>query len=216
MKKTTFKFMVMILVLSLILTGCERSLTKGSADVPTSTSEIPFPVGPSTNPNRMTEIVAGTQTAMAPAEATAMPEAPAEATATPEPVAENPEIAPTQPVVFATATPGSPTTYTIQKGEFPYCIARRFNVNPADLLSINNIGSNVAVGATLKIPTNSIWPADVARSLRNHPTTYTVQSGDTVYRIGCLFGDVDPNTIIAANSLQSPYNLTAGQVLQIP
>ena len=35
-------------------------------------------------------------------------------------------------MAFATPTPGRPATYVIQDGEFPYCIARRFNVDLAD------------------------------------------------------------------------------------
>ena len=51
--------------------------------------------------------------------------------------------APAVPAVVGnipTVTPGLPTTYKLQKGEFVYCIARRFNVNPAALLSLNGLG----------------------------------------------------------------------------
>ncbi|HJS20048.1 MAG TPA: LysM domain-containing protein, partial [Anaerolineales bacterium] len=40
----------------------------------------------------------------------------------------------------ATSVPGSrPGTYTLQAGEFVYCIARRFNVNPDETLSLNGL-----------------------------------------------------------------------------
>ena len=35
---------------------------------------------------------------------------------------------------FPSPTPGKPSTYTLHEGEFPYCLARRFNVNPDDLV----------------------------------------------------------------------------------
>ena len=46
---------------------------------------------------------------------------------------------------------------------------------------------------------------------------YTVSAAyDTIYKIGCYFGDVDPNRIIVANNLKDPYTLTSGQKLIIP
>jgi LysM domain. len=46
---------------------------------------------------------------------------------------------------------------------------------------------------------------------------YTVSAAyDTIYKIGCYFGDVDPNRIIAANNLKDPYTLTSGKKLIIP
>ncbi|GAB4475629.1 MAG: hypothetical protein Kow00124_16840 [Anaerolineae bacterium] len=44
---------------------------------------------------------------------------------------------------------------------------------------------------------------------------YTVQPGDTLYRIGLRFG-VDWQIIAGANGLSAPYRLTVGQVLTIP
>jgi LysM repeat protein len=114
-------------------------------------------------------------------------------------------------------TPGIPASWTLQKGEHPYCIARRFNVNPDEMLRLNGLSANSTFfgGMVLKIPqTGNPFPAN--RSLRAHPTTYTVASGDTIYSIACLFGEVDPYAIAAANGLSSPYTLTAGQSLHIP
>jgi len=120
-------------------------------------------------------------------------------------------------IAYATSTPGIPESYTVKKGEFPYCLARRFNVNAGDLLNLNGLGANtqVAEGTVLKIPQNSSWSAG-DRALKSHPTTYTVSTGDTIYTIACSFGDVDPNIIISANGLESPYTLTSGTTLQIP
>src|SRR5690606_3962464 len=45
------------------------------------------------------------------------------------------------PLPAATSVPPGvrPSTYTLQKGEFPYCIARRFNVDPTQLLSMSGL-----------------------------------------------------------------------------
>ncbi len=108
-----------------------------------------------------------------------------------------------------------PQTYTLQNGEFPYCIARRLNVSVTNLLNINGIGGSVSPGMSLKIPQDGA-PFAGERALLPHPTTYTVKGGDTIYSIACAFGDVDPNYMAQVNNVPSPYNLTPGQVLQIP
>jgi LysM repeat protein len=110
-----------------------------------------------------------------------------------------------------------PASYTLQEGEFPYCIARRFNVDPDALLSASGLTSPDLYypGLTLRIPQSGAFPG--ARMLASHPTTYSVLSGDeTVYSVACKFGDVDPATIASANSISISAKLTAGQQLQIP
>ena len=133
---------------------------------------------------------------------------------------------PTTPVVIT--TPGGPTTtpvpagvrptsYTLQTGEFPYCIARRFNVDPDQLLSMSGLTSPDLYypGLKLTIPQSGAFPGP--RSLAAHPTTYTVLSGDeTVYSIACKFGDVDPASIASANGISASAKLTAGQPIKIP
>jgi len=115
------------------------------------------------------------------------------------------------------ATPGIPKTYKLEKGEFPFCIARRFDVDVGELLSLNglNLNSVVSVGYTLKIPqTGHDFDGDSA--LKKHPTTYEVVSGDTIFSIACKFGDVDPYRIAKINDLEAPYKLKAGEKLDIP
>ncbi len=120
-------------------------------------------------------------------------------------------------VIVPTSTPGIPKTYDLKPGEFPYCIARRFDVNPTELLSINGLagGQIVRPGTTLKIPqTGNPFPGN--RALLSHPTTYTVQGGENIYEIACKFGDVSPDAIAFANGLTAPYSLSPGQQLYIP
>lgn len=110
-----------------------------------------------------------------------------------------------------------PVTYTLQPGEFPFCIARRFDVNPDDLLSMNNIsdGSIFYPGLTLTIPQSGSFPGD--RSLHNHPDTYTVDSSNTtIYGVACYYGDITPQAVASANNLSLSSTLTFGQKLTIP
>jgi len=146
---------------------------------------------------------------------TSEPSQPAETVPTSEPV-QGANPTPVQ-IVVPTATPGIPKTYVIQAGEFPFCIARRFDLNPIELLSLNGLGSGSIVrpGTELRIPqTGNHFPSN--RSLQPHPTTYIVKSGDTIYTIACAFGEVSPDAIVFANGLTGNYQLTAGQQLYIP
>ena len=126
--------------------------------------------------------------------------------------------APTSSGPLPTSAPvGSrPATYTLKSGEFPYCIARRFDVDPDALLRLNGLSSGTIFypNRTLQIPQSGSFPG--TRALRNHPATYTASAGETVYSVACLFGDVDPAAIAQANNISMDARLTAGQQLSIP
>ncbi len=133
-----------------------------------------------------------------------------ESTSTPEPAVD--ETSDPDPVTYAV-----PDSYTIHKGEFVYCLARRFDINPVDIINYNGLESGAILypGNTIQIPSNS-RPYLGDRALAYHPAEYTVIPGDTLYSISCLFGDVDPRAIAAANDLDIDQALTSGTVLQIP
>jgi LysM repeat protein len=103
----------------------------------------------------------------------------------------------------------------LKPGEFPYCIARRFDVNPDELLRVNNLSSGEIYYAnlTLTIPQSGSFPG--TRALRTHPATYAATAGETIYSIACKFGDVDPGAIASTNNLPGT-TLTASQSLNIP
>lgn len=214
MKHQSWIVICLTILLILALTACTRSASK--APVPTSvpSGELPFPTPAA---NAMQLIL--TQTA----QAGGVPSQPPVV----EPAGGNPVEAPTlipptetlgpTMVPVPSATPGLPVTYTLHLGEHPYCIARRFNLDPGELMALNNLtaSSLPGDGTVLQIPAGTTWPAG-SRALLPHPTTYTVSEGETIYSIACDFGDVDPNAIVVANALQSPFTLTAGQVIHIP
>jgi len=134
-------------------------------------------------------------------------------------VTETPEpVAPTNtPMPYVQPTAGIPTSHTLKYGEFPFCIARRFDVDQYELLAINGLGLNsrTYVGMTLKIPqTGNHFDGDPA--LKAHPTEYKVKAGDTLEIIACKFGNVSPDMIALQNNLEAPYTLTVGQKLVIP
>ena len=110
-----------------------------------------------------------------------------------------------------------PSSYTLQRGEFPYCIARRFDVNPEELLALNGLsdGTIYYPNLSLRVPQSGSFPG--TRALKSHPATYTVaSSNETVHSVACVFGDVDPAAIAQANGLSTSSALTIGQQLSIP
>ena len=50
-------------------------------------------------------------------------------------------VAPSGPTTTPVPPGVRPATYILQSGEFPYCIARRFNVDPDALLSASGLTS---------------------------------------------------------------------------
>lgn len=200
------KSLALLLVLAtfiVLLTACNRPASV--APVPTATSEVPFPVAntPITN-----EMIGGTQTALA-TQNTPVASTKEQKTSAPKATAEPKSTLPLP-------TPGRPSTYTMIKGDHFLCLARRYNVNPNDLASLNgyNVWPNtVVIGTVLKIPSSGSFPGD--RALKGHPTTYTVASGDTLNGIACKFGDVLPESILAVNGLKSS-DVKSGLKLDIP
>lgn len=239
-KRLVLLFVFVFLLLALV--ACERpastppggeataTTAPGDFPVPGSTDDVmsqleafatqtamaeqggtPQAVGPSPTPGGEVEATSPATEATQPAEQAGEP------TPTQAPTSAQPVQPTNPPAPVPTKTPGTPKSYTLHTGEFPYCIARRFDVNPNDMLRLSGLsaGGTYSAGTVLKIPqSGSNFPG--RRALNSHPTTYTIRSGDTIYTIACYFGDVDPNDLIAANSLTSPYKLTSGQSLHIP
>ena len=191
---------VCIVLLTLVLSGCQLPASKAPETEASQAMTTPIVIQ-TDSPQSMTQTSAAklppTSTLISPS---------ATPTNTPEP---------TDDFVIPTLT--RPATYTLQEGEFPYCIARRFNLNPADLIDLNGLTADelVSPGTSLKIPQTGTWTGE-GRVRNAHPDTYTVSTGETIYAIACYYGDVSPEAIIAANHLEEPYTLKAGQVLDIP
>lgn len=229
---------IILIISTVMITACTQSLSSAPVATPTLIPPelfvSPFPTGENPmdmiqefakqtsvaqttvasggTPSTPQTIVAGTE--ITPQNVTVAPSTPTNSVATtPAPLAVTPS-GPTSTPVPAGVRPPS---YTLQNGEFPYCIARRFNVDPDALLRASGLTSPDVyyAGLTLTIPQSGAFPG--SRMLANHPATYTVASSDeTIYSIACKFGDIDPATIASANNIASSAKLTIGQKLQIP
>lgn len=218
--------LVVVILMFVGLSGCKRSIP-GNPQEPVATTESGEapPISEATDVMQQIYIFA-TQTAMvSQGMSTPAPEMGGTETALLTPgvipgevgVVEEPTATPMPVIVAPTATPGLPATYSLRQGEFPYCIARRYNIDPGALLRANNLTSYSVYygGMELKIPQNAgKFPG--SRALLPHPATYTVKSGDTFYTIACAFGDLDPEIIAYVNSLEVDQKPESGTVLNIP
>ena len=204
------------------LTSCKLPASKGPESANPTSEEFPVPGETQQTPVKGTVNTSATQTAQAYAPVTIPTNVPAQnpTQAQPYPAPTNVPTGPTAtaaPVIYITATPGGPpSTYTLAEGEFLFCIARRFDVNQNELLSLNNLtaSSFVFAGQVLQIPQTGN-PFDGTRALQEHPTTYEIQEGDTLNTIACYFGDVSPDMIALQNNLTTT-DLPPGEVLYIP
>ncbi|HSG43089.1 MAG TPA: LysM peptidoglycan-binding domain-containing protein [Anaerolineales bacterium] len=126
-------------------------------------------------------------------------------------------------VTQAAASPvPSSGSWTLRTEEFPFCIARRYNVDPNDLIKASGLTTPDIYyeGLKLVIPQNSTWnEANLGpRGLRTRPGTYSVtgNADTTVYGVACKYGDVDPAAIAQNNGISVDATLTVGQTLNIP
>lgn len=215
MKKKTIVLLVLCLFITLLISACKRPASKNPVQTPASVNQATaLPVD--------AQIQNATVTAQAIMQNFNQPTA----------LVQNPQGTPvviTQvpPTPLPTNTPSPtpmpslaamtrPTTWTVQGGETVYCLARRFNVDPNDMLAINGLNnySMLRIGDELKVPQSGSFPGE--RQLLAHPDVWNVSPGETVYYIACEYGDVWPEHIIAVNGLQAPYSLNGFKTLQIP
>jgi len=221
-----------LLLVAVLVSACQQPYSTPPAATNTPLDTASLFTTPMDEPDSMKDVENFiTQTALAgaspdPAIATATLAVvdPGAATETPTPLVNIiPSSTATQAVAAATSVPSGqkPATYTLKVGEFPFCIARRFNVDPEQLLSISGLTSaqanNLSAGTVLTIPQSGSFPGD--RSWHDHPSTFTVGSTyntDTVYGVACYYGDIEPSTIAQNNNISVDAKLTVGQTLNIP
>jgi LysM repeat protein len=240
-KKIGVRLLVILILGATLSTACVQSYSAPSAATP---SLIPPGLFVSPLPNAGMQLVGdlGTQTAIAKAVetnggtpltpqpgATSVTDTPGGILITPLGGTSTPAIVVTSTPALVTSVPmtvfvptvagGVPATYTMQSGEFVYCIARRYNVDPDELLSVNGLFDSQLIepGLVLNMPqTGNPFPG--ARALNPHPATYTVTGNNdtTIYAVACLYGDVFPQSIAQANNLPLSTTLVSGQQLTIP
>ncbi len=211
MRKANKFFLLSVVVIALLLAACTQPASTGEV-TPQENDQL----------NDILDAVASQTPAASSNDGTgggANEPSDAEETAVPSPVVPTEE-----PTEVPTATPVPievdlvvPSEYTLKKGEFPWCIARRFDIDAGALLTASGLTQSTPTypGDVLKIP-SSADAFNGTRALLTHPTDYTVKSGDTFYSIACKYGDVWPEEIAAQNGMEVTDSLSVGNTISIP
>jgi len=160
------------------------------------------------------------------------------ATATPTPTNVVVIVTATQPAVplpspQPTQDPSATQTYVVQRGDTLNRIASQFNTTVGAIVQLNGIANpnRIFTGQTLTIPgAGSNTPAPVPtvvqptappQNIVPTPTplpalqTYTVQPGDTLFRLALNFG-VNIVDLAQENNITNYNRIFIGQVLRIP
>lgn len=100
-------------------------------------------------------------------------------------------------------------TYTVKKGDNLYTLANTYNTTVDAIMQFNNLTSTaLSIGQQLKIPTTTTSPPSVP-SYKN----YTVQKGDSLYKIATMF-NMTVEELMTLNNLSSTI-LSIGQILKV-
>ena len=117
-------------------------------------------------------------------------------------------------LIFISALPAmvaQERTYTLQRGDTIYSIARSHGVNPDDIMRLNGIEDprKIQAGQTIRIP-DAASGANTQRYL-----DYQAVRGDSLWALARRFGTT-MEEIRRANNLSAEYMLREGDVLRIP
>ncbi|MDX1687719.1 MAG: LysM domain-containing protein [Candidatus Promineifilaceae bacterium] len=113
---------------------------------------------------------------------------------------------------------GEPRTHVVQPGENLYRIGLQYGISWVVLAEANNITNpnRIVVGQELTIPSESDDDDEPSPTpTPGEETTYVVQPGDNLYRIGRMF-NMSWVEIAEANGIVNPNHILVGQVLTIP
>ena len=105
-------------------------------------------------------------------------------------------------------------TYTVQRGDTLWAIARRYGTTSGEIAEINNISNPNLIypGQELRIPTNSTIEGEETRGTGD--IIYTVQRGDSLSKIARKY-NVTVAHIVELNDITNPNLIYPGEKLRI-
>lgn len=102
------------------------------------------------------------------------------------------------------STPKDYTTYTVQKGDSLYQIAKKYNTTVEELKKTNDLNNTLlSINQQLKVPTT-----------KENYILYTIQKGDSLYQIAKKY-NTTVNDIKSINNITNNI-LTIGQEIKLP
>lgn len=233
-RRHLFYLLASMLVLSLLLVACERPIPGGDGEATATpdvdagggvqppveeapgeeapVEEAPVEEAPVEEAPGEEAPVEETPGEEAPVEETPGEEAPVEEAPGEEtPVEETPGEASAGDATGGQTVTTIPETHTVAAGENLYRIGLRYGLSWQEIARFNGINPHrIYVGQVLRLP-----GGDTGGGVPPTDTTYVVQRGDNLYRIGLRFG-VSWVQIAEANGLGNPNQIYVGQTLKIP
>lgn len=105
--------------------------------------------------------------------------------------------------------PTGMTIHVVQRGETLFRIAQRYGTTVEDLAQLNGIQNPavLAVGQRLLVPSAPVTPEEASIGV---PTSYTLQFGDTLFKLAVTFGTTEA-AIAARNYITNPRQMYIGQ-----
>ena len=110
------------------------------------------------------------------------------------------------------------SVYIVQAGDTLANIARGYDgVSWLDIARVNNIVNPniIYVGQVLRIPDGASAPETTAVTNAGTQSSYTVQAGDTLYRVAVKFGTT-VDTLVELNNIANRSVILIGQVIKLP
>ncbi len=226
MKTKAFALLVLVLLLTIPLAGCNRAAVENVEDVNTQMEQAAAQntggQAAATSPVETPPVEMTTETPAETPEGTV--EATAEATAAPtaeptvEPTAE-PTAEPTPmgtPEATAEPTTGGEQVHVVQAGENLFRIALRYGTTVEAIAQANGITNPalIYVGQKLVIPASTNASATQPATTGGE-TIYTVQPGDNLFRIALKY-NMSYLYLAQYNGITNPNFLIVGQQIRIP
>jgi murein DD-endopeptidase MepM/ murein hydrolase activator NlpD len=124
------------------------------------------------------------------------------------------------PVLFflvSVMLPAEDLIYLVEKGETIYSIARSFNIDPGDLMLLNNISdaARLQAGRRLRIPVNPIGIMENSGTPQPVYREHRVIRNETLYSIARI-NDTTVQALQEANGFSQNHILREGELIRIP
>jgi len=212
MGKQRLRYLVpaLLVIIALSFTACTRSASTPPPSDEGEAQEAPVDDTQATMDAVRSAIL--TQTAQASEGSEGAPTA----TATSTPIVSGTLVVATPE---ATPTTMGMTEYTVKSGDWIWQIARSFNVDPQEIIDLNDLTapSQIKPGMVLKIPVPAVTfeATGTPGTPQAGGTVHIVKPGEWIWQIARTYG-VDPQDIIDANNLVNPRMIQPGQELVIP